>query len=412
MDVLIFKGTSVRGTPRLFVVIAPLCVLLLSSCTHQDFGRPLTGSLSDVIDSGKPYAGGGGAPDVVRRARSLAKVLAEWQRTPGAEGRDYTIGPDDVLEVGVLNLEEPGKTSKLLRTVSQGGDIGLPWVGSIGVRGLSIRQAEAKVVSVLAGRLIKDPQVTVAVASYRSAPVVVTGAVTKPGVYYLDHDRVSLLELLAKADGLSADAGDEVLLVRGLPPAPTNGTAKVETPAPPVGEKGETAAPAVGAQAGTPAPPARTEETNSEQAVIGNLITIDLKQLLDTGDVRLNVWLQSGDILTVPARERGYVYVLGYVQRPGGVEVLKGKTIGALHAVAMAGGLSGTARAENCSLLRETPTGQKVIPVDLTKIARGVRPPLDLEPGDTLVVGSSFLARMSEFIRPTIGAGMSYTPVP
>jgi hypothetical protein len=47
--------------------------------------------------------------------------------------------------------------------------------------------------------------------------------------------------------------------------------------------------------------------------------------------------------------------------------------------------------------------------VDLTKIARGVRPPLYVEPGDTLVVGSSAIAKMSEFLRPSVGAGAQYS---
>jgi polysaccharide export outer membrane protein len=309
----------------------------------------------------------------------LAKALAEWKGASGKEGLDYTVGPEDVLEISILNLEEPGKTGKLLRTVKADGSISLPWVGGIPAGGLNTTQIEEKILSVLAERFIKDPQVTVTIANYHSAPVVVTGAVTKPGVYYLTRNRVSLLEILAQADGLSGDAGDEVLLIRG-----GNSVAPIQE------KEGEGAA----------------------QASDSNLVAIDLKQLIDAGDVRHNVWLQSGDLLTVPARQRGHVYVLGYVQRPGSFEILKNKPMEALQAVAMAGGLSGTARAENSCLIRQTPKGQTVTPVDLTKIARGVRPPLFLEPGDTRVVGSCFLARMSEFIRPTVGAGVSYAPVP
>ncbi|MBA4388059.1 MAG: hypothetical protein C0404_08770, partial [Verrucomicrobia bacterium] len=79
---------------------------------------------------------------------------------------------------------------------------------------------------------------------------------------------------------------------------------------------------------------------------------------------------------------------------------------------AMAGGLTGTARAENSTLIRQTPEGQKVVPVDLTKIARGARPQLYLEPGDTVLVGSGFFARLSEFVKPTLSTGVNYAPVP
>jgi len=79
--------------------------------------------------------------------------------------------------------------------------------------------------------------------------------------------------------------------------------------------------------------------------------------------------------------------------------------------VAMAGGLTPTARAEHSYVVREITDREKplVVKVDLTKIARGVRPPLYLRPGDTLVVGSDVIARMSEFIRPSAGASAQYS---
>ena len=89
-----------------------------------------------------------------------------------------------------------------------------------------------------------------------------------------------------------------------------------------------------------------------------------------------------------------------------------GKPVEALQAVAMAGGLTGAARAENSFLIRETARGQKIVPVDLTKIARGQRPSLQMVKGDTLVVGSGLWARLAEFIKPSVSAGMSYSPSP
>jgi protein involved in polysaccharide export with SLBB domain len=82
--------------------------------------------------------------------------------------------------------------------------------------------------------------------------------------------------------------------------------------------------------------------------------------------------------------------------------------VDALRAVALAGGLVPSARAENSVLVRETAQGQQVVAVDLTKMARGVRPPLYMQPGDTLVVGSSTIAKMTEFIRPSVGVGAQY----
>ena len=130
---------------------------------------------------------------------------------------------------------------------------------------------------------------------------------------------------------------------------------------------------------------------------------------MDQGNLLLNLPVCSGDVLTVPPRAKQYVYVLGYVARPGAYQLKDGVRVNALRAVALAGGLSKTARAENSFLVRETAEGQMVVSVDLTKIARGVRPPLYMEPGDTLVIGSSLIAKMTEFIRPSVGAGIQYS---
>ena len=51
-----------------------------------------------------------------------------------------------------------------------------------------------------------------------------------------------------------------------------------------------------------------------------------------------------------------------------------------------------------------------MIPLDLTKIARGTRPEVRMQAEDTLFVGSSFLARLAEFVKPS--AGVNYVPAP
>lgn len=370
-----------RGRKRIASVLIALSVSLVAGCSHQDFGAPVTAPITDRIDGGKPFIDKRASDEALARAHRLAKVLAEWKVETQEPSTDYSIGGDDVLEIGVLNLDEPGKESKLVRTVASDGTISIPWTGRIAVAGLNVQGVEKAVAGALGGRYIKNPQVTCLLTTFRSKSVILTGAVTKPGIYYMNKNSSTLLEVLAKADGLDAGAGDELLIIRGGGLVETNVAVQAE------------------GQDNTAAKPQ-------------NLVSIDLKQLIDAGDLRLNLPVKPGDIVTVMPKSRDYVYVLGYVQRPGAVEMTKDKPIGALQAVAMAGGLGSTARAENSSLVRQTPEGQKVFPVDLTKIARGTRPELYLEPGDTLVVGSSFIARLSEFVRPSLSTGVSYTPVP
>ena len=354
-------------------------LLSLSGCSNQDFGSMGVPLSSRANNSAALTAKEVSKADELMRAQRLAKALGEWKNESGYS-REYHVGVGDTLELEIMSLEEPGKPGKVLRTVGSDGAIDMQWVGSIAVSGLTVGEIRTRVMSELAGRYIKDPQVTVGVSQYRAAPVLITGAVNKPGVYYLTSDRRTVLELLAEADGLSSGAGNELLLIRGRP-----------------GEVPQ--APALAPDAGS---------TSNTQ----DLVTIDLRELVDEGDLRLNLWIKSGDMMTVLPRKQLYIYILGYVQRPGAFPISVDKDMGALQAIAMAGGLTPTARAQNSCLLRGTPTGQKLIPVDLMKIARGQDTGVMLQPGDTLVVGSSLMGRLSEFVRPSVGVGANYSVVP
>jgi hypothetical protein len=78
----------------------------------------------------------------------------------------------------------------------------------------------------------------------------------------------------------------------------------------------------------------------------------------------------------------------------------------------MARGLLPSGRAKNCKLIRRSPDGRNVVEsVNLAKIASGVRPPLYMQSGDTLIVGSSWLAKLAEFIKPSVSAGVNAAPI-
>lgn len=453
-----------------------LFMIVLAGCSSQDFGRPI-GRIGDVVDSGKAYVADNRDEESMRRATQLAEILAEWERQKLAVDEDYTLGPDDVLTIGVLSLETPDVVTTLTRTISKDGTVALPLVGVLSCAGMTARGVQNRVTEAYRGNYLQNPQVDVAVSEYRSAPVVITGAVAQPGVYYLRHNQSSVLEVLSMAQGLSAEAGNDLLIVRRRDgqAAPNDaeasaqaaeGDAAVEDaiaaltndgaaskPTPPEPWTGSRISEMVGAGLEEEAAYARAEEDaaaadrprgladsadntaepdpgrdapapvmgeaamvdDGEAAMAGldaDLITVDLEQLLDEGDVRLNLPIVGGDIVTVPPGRREYVYVLGYVQRPGAFELGGRDRVRAMQAVAMAGGLSGAARAQNSFLIIDKPTGRKVVSIDLTKIARGQRPPVYMESGNTLVIGSGVFARLAEFIRPTISAGADLTPGP
>ena len=368
--------------------VAVVCVLVVVlGCSHEEFSRPLLRRpatvVGDLLDSGEPYV----EPRPSRsqqRLERLAQALAAWQAAAPAEAADYLIGPGDELEVSVVALEVATRTTLLERTVSQDGLIALPWVGEVRAAGVSCRELEGSIQAAYAAGYLKDPQVAVTVSEYRSASVVVTGAVHTPGVYYLTTNRSTVLALLAQAGGLTGRAGEELLVVR------SGGAPGAQVAANPVGAEGSGGVVELGGDRPT--------------------VVIDLEELVEEGNLSLNLPVCPGDVLTVPPRAERYVYVLGYVRRPGAFVLREGVRVDALRAVALAGGLTETARAENSLLIREQVEGQQVVPMDLTKMARGVRPPVYLESGDTLVVGSSFVAKLTEFVRPSVRAGMQYNP--
>ena len=286
----------------------------------------------------------------------------------------YHIGIEDAVQLEVISLETVGKPSTLLRTVDNNGMINLSWAGNVKIVGLNVQEAEAAIIKHLSGGYINNPSVTLKIAEYKSAAVVVTGAVSKPGLYYLESDRRSLLEVLSLAGGLDTKSSDELLLIRGkqsLEAAVTGGS-----------------------------------------SATNDLIVVDLQQLVDKGDLRANLWIQRGDVITVQPRVKHYVSVLGYVSRPGSFDISGKAKVTALDALGLAGGLTPIARAENSWLLRQTPKGQKTVKLDITAMARGTRAPLYLEAGDTLFIGSSSFAKLSQFISPSLSAGASFTPVP
>lgn len=355
--------------------------LFLAGCSQQDLGRNYIGPNSGTIVTARqaPAYPDGSEADALLRSQRLAKALADSKMQAPLETPVYHIGPGDILGIEVLSLEKPGETSNLIRTVDEKGYVNMSWAGKVQVKGLTTIGVEDVLKHALSEKFIKNPQVAVTIKQYCSAPVLITGAVTKPGVYYLQRDRRSILELLAEADGLAQNAGDELLIIRG-------GKSTKKEPAESVVEK---------------------KDEKPE-----NLIVVDLKQLIDEGDLRLNLWIESGDMITVQPRAKEFIYVLGYVQRPGAYEINGGMEINVLQAIAMAGGLSSSARAQNSCLLRQEETGQKMIPMDLTKMANGIEIPTRMTSTDTLVVGSSFLARIAEFVKPSVSAGASVTPVP
>ncbi len=285
--------------------------------------------------------------------------------TPG----DYRIGPHDLVDISVFEAPELNRTVR----VSAGGEVSLPLLGGVQAAGLTPQELERVLQELLRRRYMKDPHVGVFVREMESHPVSVFGAVTKPGVYQIRGTR-TLIEVLSLAQGLAEDAGDTVLVMRGRAAAPVHGE------------------PVQGEPAGNPG----GEAAGESEAAAGGTVSINLKDLLQSGDTRYNVEVYPGDIVKVA--RAGVVYVVGEVKKPGGFVLRNNENISVLQALALAEGLSRTAAKSHARIIRTDAEGQRSeVRINLDKVLAGKAADPFLEPNDIVFVPNS--AARSAFYR-------------
>jgi polysaccharide export outer membrane protein len=306
---------------------------------------------------------------------------------------DYVIGPGDLLNIVVFDVPELSREGR----VSQTGTIGIPLVPvRLHVAGLTEMQTEQKIAEVLeANGLVTHADVSVSVKEHKSKPITIVGAVPHPMVYEADRP-VTLLEALAQAGGISSDAGDTIIVSRpsqdALPDAGEPPEIGPEQPLPPNaspsaagGQKDTAPAPS----ASGPAATSSNSSGNTEPPPLANTITINLNDLMETGDTKNNIPLQAGDVVTVP--HAGIVYVLGAVGRAGGYILANDRSqLTTLKILALAGGLTRTAKSDKAIIVRKDNSGQQhEVPVDLKKVLDRKAEDLQLQPSDILYVPES-----------------------
>ena len=144
-------------------------------------------------------------------------------------------------------------------------------------------------------------------------------------------------------------------------------------------------------QAG-PAAVAGAGNTSDAQAVpppLSNTITVNLNQILETGNTSNNIVLMPGDVVTVP--HAGIVYALGAVSRPGGFTVSNDRgQLTTLKLLALAGGLGRAAKSDHAVIVRKDASGQqREVEVDLKKVMKFEAEDVRLQPSDILYVPKS-----------------------
>jgi len=350
---------------------------------------------------------------------ATAAVLAVAGWAGPAFAQDYTIGPRDVLAITVWGQADLSKDYP----VDPDGTVPFPLIGRVKAGGLTTSGLAARITELLEKDYLVNPQVFVSVKEYLSQKVQVLGEAEKPGLFYLTGP-TTLLEILSKAGGLSKSAGKQLVLVRNERGGTTGNTIlRVNFDKIQAGDASENirvedqdivfiprahAFFVLGEVKSAGTFPLDRETTVLEAVTMaggfsdraspaaaklirrgpnGQQETISL-DLLSPASQDRSLTVQEGDTVYVPKGNTFFVF--GEVKKPGAYQLDKNTNI--LEGITIAGGFTDKAAPGRARVIRNTPTGQKVLDVDMNDvIKRGQRDKaIQLQENDVVVVPESF----------------------
>lgn len=249
------------------------------------------------------------------------------------------VGPEDLIAVSVYGAPEFSRTLR----VSEQGDIRMPMLKSpIKVRGLMPQGVESVIAQALVSeQVLVSPSVTVTIVEYRSRPITVSGAVKMP-VTFQAYGNITVLDALTRAQGLSPEAGPEILVSRTI-----------------------------------------RDETGNTHSLVQR---IPVKGLIDAADPELNLKLQGGEEIRVP--EAGKVFVVGNVKKPGAVTVDDANGTTVLKVLSMSEGLVDFSSKTAYIYRKEGGAGgtKNEIPIPLQDIMKRKSPDVALVANDILYI--------------------------
>ncbi len=331
-------------------------ILLLASLLSAQDRKHIPITMEDVLRQQTAGAPAKSSVDLNDRLRAMTGAARFSQ--------DYLLGPGDIIDVTVYGIEDL-KAKEL--TLDSEGKISLPFINSVQLIGLTPRESEVKISTLYEASVMKNPQVAVSVKEYRSQFINVLGAVFKPGTYQLTR-RAFLVDALAMAGGLLAEKAESKAFVHRASPDPATQAAQA--------------------------------------AGVGNTQTIevDLVELLEKGNVSLNVPIYAGDVVSVPERVERYFYVLGDVIKGGAFEMKKGERITLSKALATAGGLLPTAKGGKTAVIRTNADGTTTqIPVNVSKLLRGQAEDMVIAQNDVVFIPGSTTKTIGRGVMSSIG---------
>ena len=273
-------------------------------------------------------------------ALALAQMPDAARITSGSA--DYKIGPNDVVDVVIVNEPEHNRTVQ----VGEDGTISLVHLERpVSVEGLTANQVQDKLAE-LYREYYKHPQVFVTIKEFKSQSIRVFGAVKSPGQHRLTGS-TKILDVLSQIGGPAETGGERLVLLRKLPVKPGEPDDNFET------------------------------------------IHVDMHSLYATGDTTQNHEVKNGDVLFVPRADE--VYVLGEVKNPGAVKFTAGMTV--TQAISKVAGFTRIA-SRRVQVVRVTADGTNLVKkqydLHVGKIESGKDKDFVLQASDLVVVPESF----------------------
>ncbi len=272
--------------------------------------------------------------------------LTPWKPGP------YRLGSGDTLEITIAGLDAVGLPGTFTLQLNEQGQVTLPSVGSVELRGLTLDEVRQKVHQAYVPGLIRETEVVARILEYRTIEVLVMGEVNTPSAAKLRADQSSVLRAILEAGGTSPVADGNVTLI----PA------------------------------------------DNPTLAIG----LNLNDRSDLMRAARPGTLQDADVIVVERSSSDMVYVEGLVNNPGPIPKPARTDMSVSQAIAAAGGTLHAFAPQEATLMRRGAAGELTrVKIDLHAVSRGDQPDLAMKPGDVLVVPHTSGTRFEEFVART-----------
>jgi polysaccharide export outer membrane protein len=269
--------------------------------------------------------------------------------SPNPDSQPYSnlsFEPVDIGDLLFIYVANALDSTRSVR-VSAEGTIAIPSLKDpLKVTGLIATEIEKVVAAALStNKILVEPVVSVSVLEYRSKPVSIVGAVHQP-LTLQAIGNLHLLDAIAKAGGLTPEAGFHIMVTRPV------------------------------------------------KGAVDQIQDIPVQPLMSGSDPSLNVLLVGGEEILVPPA--GRFYVVGNVKNPGAYQITESEGTTVLKALALCQGMLPFSRQE-AWVYRSNPSkpGRQEIPVAIKQIENRKAPDFQLESNDILYVPDSSGKRLT-----------------